>query len=137
METQQVKRNREVIDRFYVAVETQKFEVIREIFAENGRQLIPYAPDGFPKDLEGSEAVYKQFSGLTAFFGQMKFPRQIFATEDPDFFFVKFKGIIEIKAGGSYENDYLGTFKLNEGKIIEYAEYFNPIVMAKAFNIKL
>ncbi|NBP69973.1 MAG: hypothetical protein EBU52_14640, partial [Cytophagia bacterium] len=68
---------------------------------------------------------------------EMKFPRQIFATEDPDFFFVKFKGEIEIKAGGKYENDYLGTFKLQNGKVIEYTEYFNQVVMAKAFNIDL
>jgi len=30
----------------------------------------------------------------------MKFPTQIFATEGPNFFFVKCKGEIEIKAGG-------------------------------------
>lgn len=135
METQQ--NNKELIDSFFRAIENQQFEVIKEVFDENGRQLIPYAPDGFPKALNGAEAVYNQFSGLTAYFGQMKFPRQIFATEDPDFFFVKFMGDIEIKTGGKYENDYLGTFRLKDGKIIEYAEYFNPIVMAKAFNIQI
>jgi uncharacterized protein len=58
-------------------------------------------------------------------------------TEDPNFFVVKFKGAIELKAGGKYENDYLATFKLENGKVIEYKEYFNPIVMAKVFNIDL
>jgi Phenazine biosynthesis protein A/B len=70
-------------------------------------------------------------------FGQMKFPREIYATEDPNFFFVKFKGDIEIKAGGKYENDYMATFKLENGKVVEYTEYFNPIIMAKAFGIAL
>lgn len=129
--------NRQVVDSFFSAMEAQKFEVIKEIFTENAVQLLPYAPEGFPNRLEGSEAIYKQFSGLTAYFGHMKFTREIYATENPNFFFVKFKGNMEVKSGGNYKNDYLATFKLEKGKIIEYAEYFNPIVMAKAFGIKL
>jgi len=111
--------------------------MLKDVFAENGRQLNPYAPAGFPKTFDGAEAIYQQYSGLTANFGEMKFPRQIFATEDPNFFFVKFKGEIEIKAGGKYVNDYLGTFKLENGEVVEYTEYFNQIVMAKAFGIEL
>lgn len=132
-----IKNNRKVVDNFFVALETQKFEMLKEVFAENGKQLNPYSPEGFPKSFEGTEGIYKQYSGLTANFGQMKFPRQIFATEDPNFFFVKFRGEIEIKAGGKYENDYLGTFKLENGKVVEYTEYFNQIVMVKAFGIDL
>jgi ketosteroid isomerase-like protein len=137
LEKQITEQNRKVVDNFFVALETQKFEMLKEVFAEKGKQLNPYAPEGFPKSFEGSEAIYKQYSGLTDKFGQMKFPRQILATEDPNFFFVKFRGEIEIKSGGKYENDYLGTFKLDNGKVIEYVEYFNQVVMAKAFGIKL
>lgn len=132
-----IEKNRKVVDNFFIALETQKFEMLKEVFAENGKQLNPYAPEGFPKSFEGSESIYKQYSGLTNTFGQMKFPRQIFTTEDPNFFFVKFRGKIEIKAGGKYENDYIGTFKLENSKVVEYTEYFNQIVMAKAFNIDL
>jgi ketosteroid isomerase-like protein len=129
--------NRKVVDNFFVALETQNFELLKEVFAENGRQLNPYVPEGFPKSFDGREAIYKQYSSLPQQFGQMKFPRTIYATEDPNFFFVKYKGDIEIKAGGKYENDYLSTFKLENGKVVEYTEYFNPIVMAKAFGIAL
>ena len=137
MKNELIESNRKIVDNFFVALETQKFELLKEVFAKNGKQLNPYSPAGFPKSFDGSEEIYKQYSGLTANFGNMKFPRQIYATEDPNFFFVKFKGEIEIKAGGKYENDYLGTFKLENGKIVEYTEYFNQIVMAKAFGINL
>lgn len=129
--------NRKVVDNFFVALEAQKFDILKEVFAKDARQLNPYSPAGFPKSFDGAEAIYKQYSGLAANFGQMKFTRQIFATEDPNFFFVKFKGEIEIKTGGIYENDYLGTFKLANGKVVEYTEYFNQIAMAKAFGIEL
>jgi ketosteroid isomerase-like protein len=132
-----IEQNRQVVDNFFVALETQQFDMLKVVFAENGRQLNPYSPEGFPKSFDGAEGIYKQYSGLTANFGQMKFPRTIYATEDPNFFFVKFRGEIEIKAGGKYENDYLGTFKLENGKVVEYTEYFNQIVMAKAFGIEL
>lgn len=131
------EQNRKVVDNFFVALETPKFEMLKEIFAINGKQLNPYSPEGFPKSFDGADGIYKQYSGLTENFGQMRFPREIFATEDPNFFFVKFRGEIGIKAGGKYENDYLGTFKLKDGKIIEYTEYFNQLVMAKAFGIAL
>ena len=129
--------NKKIVDSFFVALETAQFGLLKEIFAANGRQLNPYSPDSFPKSFDGAEGIYRQYSGLTENFGQMRFPRIIYATEDPDFFFVKFRGEIEIKAGGKYGNDYLGTFKLKDGKIIEYTEYFNQVVMAKAFHIKL
>ncbi|HEX9509099.1 MAG TPA: nuclear transport factor 2 family protein [Puia sp.] len=132
-----VNRNKEVVDTFFIALETQNFELLKEIFAEDGRQINPYVPEGFAASFDGVEGIYKQYSSLPQLFGQMKFPRTLFATEDPQFIFVKFRGIIEIRAGGTYENDYLGTFRLEKGKIVEYTEYFNPIVMARAFGIPL
>ena len=131
------KSNKKIVDTFFIALETQQFELLKEIFAVDGKQLNSYAPEGFPKSFDGAEGIYRQYSGLTANFGQMKFPRTIYATEDLDFFFVKFTGEIEIKAGGTYKNDYLGTFKLKNRLIVEYTEYFNQIVMAKVFNIQL
>ncbi|HWK07798.1 MAG TPA: nuclear transport factor 2 family protein [Puia sp.] len=130
-------QNKEVVDSFFIALETQRFELLKEIFAENGRQINPYVPEGFAASFDGAEGIYKQYSSLPQLFGQMKFPRTLYATEDPLFIFVKFRGIIEIRAGGTYENDYLGTFRLEKGKIVEYTEYFNPIVMARAFGIPL
>gem|GEM_PF-1199748 len=133
----EMEQNRTVVNNFFLALETQNFEMLKEVFAKDGKQLNPYAPEGFPEIFEGVDAIYKQYSGLTETFGKMKFPRTIYATENPDFFFVKFKGEIEIKAGGIYKNDYLGTFLLKNGKVIEYTEYFNQLIMAKAFGIKL
>jgi ketosteroid isomerase-like protein len=129
--------NKTVVDQFFIALETQNFGLLKEIFAEDARQLNPYVPEGFPKSFDGREGIYRQYSSLPQLFGQMKFPRTIYSTEDPDFIFVQFRGQIAIKAGGVYENDYLGTFRLANGRIVEYTEYFNPIVMAKAFGIGL
>jgi ketosteroid isomerase-like protein len=130
-------RNKQVVDNFFVALKTENFAMLKEVFAPDGRQLNPYVPEGFPKSFDGAEAIYKQYSSLPQNFGKMRFPRTIYGTDDPDFLFVVFKGDIDIKAGGKYQNDYLGTFRLERGRIKEYTEYFNPLVMARAFNIEL
>lgn len=137
MTTHAQKDNRATIDRFFVALETADFDVLNQIFTEDAKQINAYIPEGFPKVLDGRNAIYQQYSGLPENFGEMKFPRTIYGTDDPNVFFVTFKGEIIIKAGGTYENDYIGIFKLRDGLIYEYTEYFNPLVMAKAFGISL
>lgn len=126
-----------VIEAFFEALETQQFDRLLEIFTEDARQINAYIPDGFPESFDGRAAIHKQYSSLPQNFGQMNFPRTIYSTSNPDVYFVKFQGEIEIKAGGEYNNDYIGIFRLKDGLIHEYTEYFNPIVMAKAFGITL
>ncbi|GAB3220278.1 nuclear transport factor 2 family protein [Spirosoma arcticum] len=133
----QRERNRKVVDNFFVALETYNFDLLNEVFAQNGRQFNPYVPEGFPKSFDGRAAIHKQYSSLPERFASMKFSRTIYATEDPNFFFAQWRGVIVIKTGGTYENDYIGTFRLKDGLVTEYTEYFNPIVMAKAFGISL
>lgn len=128
---------KQIVNQFFEALETSQFDKLKDIFAADARQLNPYVPEGFPKSFDGIDAIYNQYSSLPQTFGKMRFPRELYATKNSDMVFVKFRGEIEIKSGGKYENDYFGIFKLEGGKIVEYTEYFNPIVMAKAFNIRL
>lgn len=130
-------RNRQVVENFYRALETQQFEKLREIFAPDGRQINAFVPEGFPKSFEGAAEITKQYSALPKLFGQIRFARTIHATDDPNYFFVEAKGDIDLKAGGKYQNTYLGTFRLRDGRITEYTEYLNPLILAKAFNIPL
>jgi ketosteroid isomerase-like protein len=131
------EQNKQTVEKFFWSVEQQKFEIIKEIFATEAQGFQPFAPEGFPNNLVGSEGFYKEFSGLTARFSRMRFPRQIYTTEDPNYIFMQFNGEMDLIQGGKYENKYLATFRFKDGKIIEYTEYFNPIVLAKAFGIPL
>ena len=86
MKDELIEKNRKVVDNLFVALESRKFEMLTDVFAESGKQLNPYSPEGFPKSFDGAEGIYKQYRGLAANFGQMNFPRQILVTEDPNFF---------------------------------------------------
>jgi ketosteroid isomerase-like protein len=131
------EQNRLVVERFFHTMETQDFEVIKEIFAPEGKQLMPYAPKGYQNSVNGLDAVYKQFSELPSRFAYFRYPRHLYTTDDPNLIFAKFTGEIGLHDGSVYANDYVGTFKMENGKILEYAEYFNPFIMAKAFDIDL
>lgn len=131
------EQNKQTVEKFFLSVEQQNFEVIKEIFAPEAHGFQPFAPIGFPNNLIGSEGFYKEFSGLTERFSSMKFPRQIFVTEDPNYIFMEFTSEMNLIQGGKYENQYIATFRFKDGKIIEYTEYFNPIILAKTFDIPL
>jgi ketosteroid isomerase-like protein len=57
--------------------------------------------------------------------------------EDPNRVAVKLTGKHLLKNGGGlYENDYLAIFTFDEqGRIVEWIEYYNPITSAKAFGL--
>ena len=67
----------------------------------------------------------------------MRFPREIIATEEASRFLVRYTGSIELKAGGRYDNTYVGLFTLRDGRIAEFVEYFDPIILQKAFGNRL
>ncbi|MCU0550523.1 MAG: nuclear transport factor 2 family protein [Leptolyngbya sp. Prado105] len=131
------KTNQDIVEAYFTALETGRFEVLREIFAEDARQVMPYAFGNFPRSFDGREGIYKQYSSLPKLFTKMSFPRTIYPTENPDVLFVQFRGDIEIRAGGRYQNDYVGIFKFKNGLIHEYIEYFNPILVSQAFNVPI
>jgi uncharacterized protein len=129
--------NRDAVEAYFIALETGKFEALREIFAEDARQIMPYSFGDFPRSFDGREGIYNQYRSLPEMFSKMSFPRTIYPTENPNVLFVQFKGDIEIRNGGRYQNDYVGIFRFENGLIKEYTEYFNPILVSKAFNVPI
>ena len=107
--------------------------------------MMPFSPEGFPRLLDGRAAIRNQYMGLPAAYTHMRFPGlTVHDMASPSEFFVQYRGDIGLKSGGRYENDYAGHFILRDGRIAEFREYFNPIVLQEAlggnlqqtFNVK-
>lgn len=140
METNISEQNKQSVRRFFELLEQENIEAFVALFAENGKQINPYASNLFPEGAEGHEALLNYWKPVPENFDGMEFPiEDLFATEDPSVVFVKYTGKIKLKDdSGYYENQYYSTFKFNdEGKITEYVEIFNPIVAAKAFGLTI
>lgn len=130
-------RNRQVVEDFFAALEAMDLERFVGLWAEDGVQSMPFSPEGFPRRLEGREAVRNQYRSLPENYRSMRFPREILAMDDPARFVVRYTGEIELKDGGLYDNSYVGLFTVRDGQIAEFVEYFDPIILQRAFGDQL
>lgn len=125
------------VDAFFTALERLDVPAFMNAWSDDGRQIMPLSPDGFPKELKDKAAIQKQYSGLPESYASMSFPRKIFATDDPNTFIVQYTGRIPLKDGGEYNNNYVGLFTLKGGKVQRFTEYFDPFILQEAFGSKL
>ncbi|MGA2868901.1 MAG: nuclear transport factor 2 family protein [Verrucomicrobiota bacterium] len=125
-----------VIEEFLDALEAISVERFLNVWHENGVQVMPYAPEGFPARLEGKKAIRRQYAILLAEYKSIRIPNRIFHfTNDPNRVWVELQSEIQFKATGkSYNNTYVCLFILRDGKIIEYKEYFNPLILLNSFD---
>ena len=131
------EENRRAVEQFFTALEKLNIQSFMKVWSDNGRQIMPLAPNGFPRELNGKEAIFNQYKGLPDNFTSMSFPRKISATGDANKVIVQYQGIIPLKAGGEYNNNYVGIFEIKNGKIENFTEYFDPFILENAFGKKL
>lgn len=132
------QNNKATVKAFFKALEAENADQIANLFAENAKHINPYHSGIFPEGANGKEAIKAYWKPVFPNFDGMTFPiEELYAMEDPNIVFVKYKGNIKLKNNaGVYSNDYYSTFKFDDnGKIIEYVEIFNPIVAARGFGL--
>lgn len=135
---QERTRNRRIVEDFFTRLEAMDIRGFVSLFDEAGVQEMPYSPAGFPKELRGRAAIEKQYGGLPQSYNSMRFINRVwYETVDPAVFVVSYKGVIDVKNGKPYNNDYVGIWQLRDGKIIRYREHFNPIILREAFGKNL
>lgn len=138
--THTAEQNKATVRAFFKALEDENLETLLSLFAEEAEHINPYASGLFPSGAKGKAAIGAYWAPVFPNFEGMSFPiQELLAMEDPKMVFVKYQGLIQLKAGaGTYENQYYSTFRFNdEGQIIEYVEIFNPIVAARGFGISI
>jgi ketosteroid isomerase-like protein len=101
---------------------------------EGSRQLIPYAPEDFPKIVEGKETLRTVYRDLLAGYGELVYTHiDVLPMANPDKVLVEWGVDIELPASKSrYQNELIGMFSFKDGKVIELKEYFNPDNFRKA-----
>ncbi len=138
MNEQIALQNKETVQQFFKLLEEENIEGFVGLFAENGRQVNPYASGLFPTGANGKQELHDYWAPVPGNFDGMEFPiEEIYAMEDPSLVYIKYNGKIKLKNdAGFYENQYYSTFRFDEeGKILEYAEIFNPITAARGFGL--
>ena len=107
-------------------------EVYLQHLDENVRYTAPYY-DVFGVRASKAE-VASMVGAVQEMFAKVKYEVvDIITTTDPDYLIAEVQGRNVIKSTGlPYENYYIMMVKFRDGKVVEWREYSNPLVMSKA-----
>jgi fermentation-respiration switch protein FrsA (DUF1100 family)/ketosteroid isomerase-like protein len=125
------------VNTFFTSLEQLDIPPFLAGWDEQGRQVMPFAPIGFPGELVGKPAIARQYGGLPSAYKAMQFPRKVYPTTDPHTVIVQYTGTIDLKQGGQYNNTYVSVFTEKDGKLTHNTEYFDPQVLSDAFGASM
>lgn len=105
-----------------------------DMLADNAVMEFPYAPPGFATRLEGKVAIARHLEslGVMIAFDGMGAPA-IYATNDPDLTILEVEGFGRgVSTGEPYDQRYISVIRMENGRIVHYRDYWNPLALLRA-----
>lgn len=126
--------NRATLESIAALLKAGDWEGMGAYWATDGVMEVPYAAPG-QAVTTGLPAIRENLAATRAMFSEWSTPEfTIFPTIDPDVFFAEYRSDATVKSNGKpYRNTYVGYFRLDDGRIVHWKEYFNPNVAREAF----
>lgn len=104
------------------------------LWAENGIMEFPFAPQGWPEQLAGREAIAAYMRHYPDHIDLHDFPDvQIHRTTDPETIVVEMRGVGHlVENGGPFDMRYIAVVTVQDGHITSYRDYWNPLAAQAA-----
>ncbi|MFF3066919.1 nuclear transport factor 2 family protein [Kitasatospora sp. NPDC057936] len=101
------------------------------LWAEDGVMEFPFAPPGWPRRLEGKEAVADYMRGYPDHIDLRGFPDlRIHETADPETIVVEMRAVGRVvQGGGPFEMTYIAIVTVRDGRLAVYRDYWNPLAL--------
>jgi uncharacterized protein len=101
------------------------------LFADDATVEFPYAPQGLPNRLDGIDAIRAYYIDAPKTF---RFDRYLdivmHPSSDPDRIVAEFKcEAMILTTGKPYNQTYISTLRVGAGRITDYKEFWNPIIV--------
>ena len=128
-------RNAQTVRTFLRRLEEKDIAGWGQLWADEGRQDMPYAPSGFPSALVGKARLMQHFSKLPQAMEYMRFQDLLLhLTNDPHVVIAQFRGDIKVaNSSKKYDNVYINVFRFRpDGKLRQVVEYFNPLILIES-----
>jgi ketosteroid isomerase-like protein len=129
---------KEIVSKFLAAEAKQDVQGMGDVLAENIIFEMPFAFPGLPDRVEGKGTLVEfleQFLGKEHgfFTGWELHNIRIHPGGDPELFFAELdgKGVVA-QSGYQYRQKYIILFRLSDGRISHWREYWNPIPLREA-----
>jgi uncharacterized protein len=127
---------RQMVERFYAALSSLKPDDWIALWHEEGIFDQPFPPEpSYPARLAGVHAIYNHVRSIDRVFQELTFHDiVVHTTADPEVVIATLRSEGGVVATGKrYANEYVAFFRIRDGKVVEYREYFNPLKVLEAF----
>ena len=101
------------------------------LWAEDGLMEFPFAPEGWPRRLEGRDAVAAYMRHYPDHIDLHDFPAlHIHLTGDPETIVVEMRGVGRlVETGAPFDMTYIAVVTVRDGRIASYRDYWNPLAV--------
>jgi ketosteroid isomerase-like protein len=101
------------------------------LWAEDGVMEFPFAPEGWPRRLEGKEAVAAYMRHYPDHIDLHDFPAlRIHQTTDPQTIVVEMRGVGRlVETDTPFDMTYIAVVTVRNGRITSYRDYWNPLAV--------
>ncbi len=134
----QRQQTKQAVIDFLTSLEDKDMAQFASVWAEDAVQDMPFSPDGFPKRVEGKANLIQHYAAWPETSGKANFTDELvfYPMQDATMIYAEWRGNVEIiPTGRIYNQQYGGLFKVVDGKIELFREYYDPIVFKYAFGL--
>ncbi|MFE2375616.1 nuclear transport factor 2 family protein [Streptomyces sp. NPDC059398] len=103
------------------------------LWDENGVFEFPFAPDGWPRRLEGRAAIADYMRGYPGHIDLHDFPSvEIHRTTSPRTIVTEMRGVGRlVRTGSPFDMTYIAVVTFDNGLITHYRDYWNPLTILR------
>lgn len=127
-------RNIALVQRFLEALNGWDFATIGELLHPEITYVLPYAPAAFPRETRGHAAVMAFLRSVPDFAAEENLHdiRIDAFAHDADELVAEFRSDMKLTSGRPYRNTYVARVTVRDGRIVRFAEHFDPIALVEA-----
>jgi ketosteroid isomerase-like protein len=124
--------NKEIMESWLHAIAGKRYELWPELIADDIVATFPLLDEALAPSRHGYEQVRETIWNTTRMFESWDWVEmQSWQTDDPEFVVTRARSRAMTVWGAPYENVYILTGRVRDGKLVEFTEYFDPIRAAE------
>ncbi|MGP4008494.1 nuclear transport factor 2 family protein [Streptomyces sp. 4N124] len=102
-----------------------------DLWSDDGVMEFPFAPEGWPRRLEGKAAVADYMRDYPEHIDLHDFPSlKIHETTEPTTVVVEMRGTGRlVKSGAPFDMTYIAVVTVEDGLLTQYRDYWNPLAL--------
>ncbi|WP_426843088.1 nuclear transport factor 2 family protein [Metabacillus sp. 84] len=125
-----------IMDQFFQGMLENNIEQWMTIWHKDAVFEIPYAPSGVLTKLEGIDAIYNHVKDFPEKMNFTHFSEpNYYPVEGQNTVIVEFEcEAVILETGLPYNQKYISVIEYEDGKILRYKDYWNPLIFIGAYN---